>query len=331
MPPSVETKDAITQQLAMLTFDGIRKEHLHELPDITTFLNHDGQVSDFSTLQLAPGLYIRPDLNVDLRSGRMPDRIGIVPNQLLRIGKEDSQHAVFFGNLAIRLFNKPMARDQTIVAVKPFEGGININRGFQELAISQQLGKTGSIAINPFGLLVGDRTESSRIMFLLSRYVPLGTLDSFDWDKLSMDEINEKVLMVAAALADLHENLVFHGDSVLRNFASLEADDKLYPVDFEYAVSLANLNKSSASQIKLKQKMSADLTSAARDISSLLSKRVKGFSRLNDLEKFEVLLKKFYMPYATNLSSKPYPHAQELRKCYETVVFDHSKQASGEW
>lgn len=235
--PEIDTepKDQFVESLS-----NIRSKQVHRLSveNLLNGLNHDGESTTEVELPHENGLYLEPTLYDDLESrGQLPQTATFQSNELHSLGREDSRHKVFFGNLSLIDYTSGVNHTMT-VAVKPFNLSETdtTSLGIHEYAMYEYLTQAGLETPQPLGLLYEDNQ-----LYVLSEFVPeVITLDSLDWPKLDDETIRNVIERGLESLLMLHKIGIFHGDAGFKNLTLQPNINQHWIVDLEMALSIKN-------------------------------------------------------------------------------------------
>lgn len=197
-------------------------------------------------------LYLNEDLKmkfgVSPEDWRFPTDISFEPQLNLAIGAADSAHGVFFGVLNFTPIDEDVYDGDEgglAVAVKEYES--RPKKVYNEYYYLNLLYERGFNTLRPLALVRGPNSN-----YLITMYDPsYATLDNFRWALYSGTEEYEseaapRLEKVAAGLAELHAEGIFHGDCQVKNLGITE-NGEFRVVDLERAfhVELDELQTSS--------------------------------------------------------------------------------------
>jgi len=324
------------QRLFNEQLEAVRKSGIRQMPEFSDMLAHDGTVTSFDRDIVEPGLYLDSTyLPVLEAKGGAPDRLSFQVKDMMKIGRDDSRHHVFFGALAMNWFNHNEIVQQQ-VAIKPTisKYPTDFDQALQEIAIHQHLEDLGIPTLEAAGLLVTPESPQSNLpnLFQVSLFKPLTTMDNINWRSLSMEQRWNRLGKALDTLAVLHGNLIFHGDPDLRNIGFSEVEGEIVVVDTEFSESGQYLvHPSSANgEKRIYQCMSNDFSRLSMSIDGHIFGSLPREERPTTHERFEQLLQHVYLPYYERLIKTGSPYLRVLTHQLDEIMARKMKEALGE-
>lgn len=325
------------QQLFSQWLSLVRKNEIYSLPDFSEQIGHEGYISNGFEHSLQIGFHASEYLQMSWDSSlhqRPPCRLSFDAQPLLRVGREDSRRNVFFGSLRQEWFDGYV--ETTQVAVKPFPEDVR-DTAMHELAMYQYLSKRGIPTLEVLGVFaVPVKRESHISLYMLSRFRPgITTLDNLVWQRMDQQEawntigqlaVPSLVALHASTPAESEPDLLFHGDTNLRNIAYTDVG-KTVIVDVERTVSAARLVHPSYPADRLPKLMNQDF----RDLTNSANKAIINGQGLSDTEKFDIDYQHIYLPYYEQVAKSNSPYKAALLRAWDVVVDQVVRQATGNW
>lgn len=143
---------------------------------------------------------------------------------------ETSAHGVFFG-----LLSNPDTKQALPIAVKPCVD--NPSKAYADWLNNNLIARTGRRYFEPIGFIL----DSDRAYSITKIEPGVETLDNTDWRQVLLDPQNpryvgqrEQLGDLSVALADLHQERIFHGDPQFKNIATDPAGNTFF-IDWESA------------------------------------------------------------------------------------------------
>lgn len=312
----------------------VKGHKIRPLPDLIGQINHYGKSSE-PELVAGPGMFIIENSLVPI--SRSPN-IDVEPNNVSfnlqpghRLGRENSHNKVFFGKILAHAIDgdSPIAEEE--VAVKPSDPQVCL---LGELAMFQYMNALGLPTFQPVGYLLSGTGRHH----LLTRFdQPVDTMDSVEWQELTVDE---QLFQLGAAIDTavmLHANMLFHGDLEFKNVGFGDTGD-LIIVDPELMVSgagLAEIYNTSNSEIdrdhavlRLSQIMSKDFSDICRSTETFIYNNMPDGERpKTDPAKFKAQKHHIFMPYREKILSSDSPHTAVLIKAFDRMLHDRKVRA----
>jgi len=180
------------------------------------------------------GLFFALPTFLDIEESGMPNRIDFKAEPSLSIGREDSRHKVFFGDLNLIRFSGDDEKQR--VAVKPYVTLVSERYLAQELAMYQQLRAAGVDHPEEIGIL-----KAGKYYFAISRFQPeIITQDSLDWASFDQESVESNIGRALDGMVELHGNGLSHGDAHPRNITVQPEATSYWHVDLEHGIGFKN-------------------------------------------------------------------------------------------
>lgn len=336
--PNYFEQDLGVQQIFSGVLEGIRKDTTLLLPDFSGHINEEGRMTEGLDGVLEPGLHLSHDIRTWCKEvgQQLPDRVSFAPQSMLRLGRENSRRKVFFGNLELDWFSHSGIHETVQVAVKPADAA-SLRRTMHECAMYQRLEGSDIPSLEVLGILVAsehdvsDRKQPKH--FLMTRFQPsITTMDNLNWAELATEEKWQNLEPALDTLIMLHGNLLFHGDIEFKNIATGDIKGQRVVVDPELMASARYLTHPSTDPMKLVRLMSVDFSSICTSLDTFVFSKLPVDERpINDIEKFEELLNRVYLPYRERLVKLESSNRAALLAAYDVMIDQKARQACGEW
>lgn len=332
--PNTERKllDIAAQQEFIGVIDKFRPNTITKLPDLSEHLDQETRrTTGLDTLLDGKGdrVFLAPGFFEYLEDNRMPNRLSFKPKPLLRMGKEDSAHQVFFGNIRAWWFQEATQQNMQ-VAIKPIpDTDMGREHLFQEASIYQLLAKLDIPTLEVFGVAMLEKPRHNISGFVITHFNPeIITLDSLPWGHMQEEERWEYVDLAIDTLAILHSELLFHGDPAFKNIALGEAKQSFTVVDLEWGT----CGRGIADNVhRIQQMMANDLSVLTQSIEDRVIKYLPIDQKpQDDIEKFNILRDKVYEQYFERLVHIDSPYLDVLTKAYEMMIEKKAQMARGE-
>lgn len=325
--------DSFTQAFFQEMIAGIRKHRVREMPNLSHQLDRTGRrtVNLEQFLASPEGIYLATDTFIPKTSTGLPDRVSFRPNDILRLGRENSRQQVFFGTLDYSWFATGETGSQQL-AVKPIlNTSSGMDRMLHEVAMYQRIQRLGIPTIDVNGVALLEKPVQGLSGFVVSKFNPeITTMDTFNWREMPIEQRIERLMPAIDTITTLHGNLLFHGDAEFKNIAVKTALGSVVIVDTEWG---CNLEDSADDVMKVAQNMSHDLTSLSTSIDTFVlgPKSERLFGPKNDIERFDFLHACLFTPYYDVLLHSGSPHLGILSKAFQVVMDQKARQSRGEW
>lgn len=325
-----QEQDLAVQQAFVDLVSSIRKNNVDLLPNLVDDLDHKGGINMGLQDKIgASGIFLGQDFGQAIGDSQLPDRLDFLPQDMLRLGKEASQHKVFFGRLNATWFNG--AKSTSIqLAVKPIRNsGISKAHLLHEVAMYQHLSKLGLPTLNIMGLALLDEPTAGVAGFVMTAAEPdLRMLDTLDWANMSQAEAWHYAGRATDQEALLAAHLIFHGDAEFKNVAIGTSRVAMHVVDLEYASSLRDTPEDTR---KITQRLSQDFSSIGQSVGSFIFTNMPTTEKpTNDIARFELMHNYLYVPFLEKLVHQDTPHLDVLAAAYDGMVKQKLAFARGE-
>lgn len=322
--------DIYTQQTVEASVAELRHPDIFGLPDFAPHLNHEGYVTNFGDYQLGNGLFVTDSFAQRWSEQGIPNRWSFTPQPLLRSGRDDSRHKVFFGAMREEYFH---GSDQhvTQIAVKPF-GRDEETYAFHEFAMHEYLRQKGIPTFKALGMLALEPDELQDVprLFLLSKFEPnVTTMDNIAWQSRSPEEQWQEVDRAVQTMVMLHDELIFYGDLRFKNIA-FKQDGTPLVIDPETVVSGLYNAHPSGDRDRIASVMSKDFEEICASVSAFIihpeldPENHRAFSP----DDFTIYLERIYAPYFRHLTRRGGSNLDILHAAFQKVVEAHSRGES---
>ncbi len=319
--------DILTQQAVGEGVDGLRHDDIFGLPDFAPHLNHESYVTNFGDYRLHNGLFVTDSFAQRWNEQGIPNRWSFNLQPLLRSGRDDSRHKVFFGAIKEDYFHGGI-QHVTQVAVKPF-GREEETYAFHEFAMHEYLRERGLPTFRTLGMLALEADENQDIprLFLLSQFEPnVMTMDNISWGERTPEEQWQEVDRGLQTLATLHAEMIFFGDYFFKNVA-FKQDGTPLIIDPETVVSGLYNAHPSGDRARLVAVMGKDFEAYCKSVSEDI---LHPGRELDDRQPFpredlDTLLERVHLPYFRHLTKRGGQHLDVLHATFQYVIEAHSR------
>ena len=242
------------------------------------------------------------------------------------LGRQDSQHAAFFGVLSVS--GGPGEEQQEIpVVVKEFPFTPPVaSKAVQEYMLLKDLRARGLPAVEPIGLITHRWHDGGPSVYLLVRMEPdLESLNSQDWTDIQPGELLERISPIPDTLAILHGEGIFNRELAFGNAGVGEEEGSRYIFDLESSVSmraiLDNLGSDDPIPAELLIMLRQEFTPPRQSLKEIVYPNLPADARPESPEDhFQMEYMLLYEPYEVALAASSSPYAPVLLRAYRTVL-----------
>jgi hypothetical protein len=320
------------QQEFIGLIDHVRESTVLDLPDLSAMVDHQGGTTRGVEEVLATPndrVFLSPKFYEFIGDTALPDRLSFATQDILGVGKGDSQHQVFFGLMQGQHLDARPDFNGHIVA-KPIKSTPSVKaRLFHEVAMYQHIANEGLPTLDVLGVALFDSPREKLAGFVMTTYDrDIDMLDSLDWAKMDPETAWDYVGKALEYEALLVDRLLFHGDPEFKNIAIGTKEDALKVVDLE---STASLRDCSDEVDRIKTFLSSDLAQIALSVDRFVFKYLPEDQQpKNDMDRFDILHKRVYEPFYERLQRHDGEHLDILSEAYERMVKSKLAMARGE-
>jgi len=308
----------------------IGPDTVFRLPDLTRYLNHDGENGQFP--DLPAGMYVARSIQKRLRLDQSPQETRFKPDDSLKLTREDSRHQVFFGRIQ---FLGQSAVHQERVAVKAVKANL------RELAMYQLMGDLGIQTFRPVGFII-QGTGNTHLMTKVNQAIK--TIDSTDWALLEPDEMWFIASTALDTMVLIHSHMLFHGDLSFRNVATSDFGEPVV-TDPEFMTSMRGVadriveaDQQSGHPVDVKEndirlqaiarKIGMDFTAVSTSIKSDIFQALPESCRPQTAQAaFKQLEHHLYRPYEAQLNESCGPYKNIALKAFGILHAIRRQQA----
>jgi hypothetical protein len=337
--PSIETAtdelsvDPVLIEEFQRTIFDVAPPYVYSLPDLQAHIDHQGSEVR-PDIQLADGIFVDQSWQVAHNGipSLKPQGFSFILQPGLRIGREVSQHKVFFGKVLAHWTGQDTYSEGQ-VAVKPMD----IREvALGELAMLQYCKSLGIPTFQPAGFLA--YSNNSRDHLLTEFNGPVETIDSWwDWHELDIDEQWMAFGYGVEIAALLNSNLLFHRDLQARNIA-IHRGGEVFVIDLEHTISMLEVaeiavkskdeNERGWAVHAIKRQMSHELTNICNSVNeSIFSYLPKDSRPTTDMAKFKEHKRHIFKPYREALITRGPKYLAVLLEAYELMMKERKQMA----
>lgn len=302
----------------------INNDQIQPLPDLTGGINHNGKYVRFGR-DIEPGIYLDDgDNGSGLYQKDVEFTFQAQPGH--RLTREDSHNKVFFGRLWL-LSEGEGPEKYAQVAIKSMDNNRKEHL-VGELALFQHIGRIGLSTFRPAGLVVAE--HESHLMTYFDG--PVMTMDTVNWEDMTAAEAWVELDKAVDTAAQLHTNLLFHGDLLFRNIAFDETGDTVI-IDPELTSSARNLfdvladapmilndDQNKALGV-LVSRMNHEFNEVCNSIDENIIKLLPKAQRpRNDTARLKLYKDHLYEPYKARIRSVEEPVRSVLLRVYDEMI-----------
>jgi hypothetical protein len=293
------------------------------LPDFSEYLNKEGGETTgiidtlYGWKNPHNTIYVSEELRDQMESnGGSPNALEFSPQEMLRMGRENSWHGVFFGSLTSKWFKNGVERKDQI-AIKPVTtDSLRQAKILHEVAMYQYLGRVGLATFQVMGLTMFDTPQNSVIGHVITKFDPrVKTMDNLPWANMEENDKWEAVDLVLRGLANLHSKMIFHGEPEFKNTALTESPDSLFYVDLERGSCLSQRHKDIHA---IKLNMNVDLSRVTRSVEASILQYMP--EKLTNRQRFGLLHNKVFERYFEHIVRADNEYTGVLAQAYARMI-----------
>lgn len=196
---------------------------LKPLPDMSHEIDHYGGEDDLPSL--SPGFYMEPTIFSRVVEMLDDSNARFVIKDDLKIGRDDSRHQVFFGDIILDAAHSSRSLEVAVKSTAATE---------KELAMYQFVRQLGMKTFHPVGFMV---MPNGRKHLLTSVMRGVKSIDSYDWALFDTDEKWDTTGAAVDTMVGFHTELLMSKDLAFRNVVTGDYREVIY-ADLELSVSM---------------------------------------------------------------------------------------------